>query len=126
MGLGVGDSNEAAGFGFVYGHFGDEGDAHSGADHGEQAGEVAAFEDDAGIQAGAIAGGYGGFAETVAVAEEEEGIAAEIGELQRRATGEFVFFRERCKEALGEERVGFEFVAADREGQDGEVDRACA
>jgi len=122
--LGVGDADEAAGFGFVYSHFGDQGNAHAGADHGEKAGEMAAFEDDARVEAGAVAGGDSGVAETVAVAEKEEGIAAEIGEFQRGATGEFVFFRERGEEAFGEERVGFEFVAANREGQDGEVDGA--
>ena len=35
LGLRVGDADEAAGAGFVDGHFGDEGDAHAGADHGE-------------------------------------------------------------------------------------------
>ncbi len=122
VGLGVGDAHEAAGFGFVDGHFGDQGDAHAGADHGKEAGEMAAFEDDTGVEAGSIAGGDGGVAEAVAVAEEEEWIAAEVGELQSRATGELVFFRERGEKAFGEERMGFEFVAADGKGQDGEVD----
>ena len=49
--MGVRDADEAAGPGFVHGHFGDEGDAHAGADHGQEAGKVAAFEDDAGIEA---------------------------------------------------------------------------
>ena len=34
FGLGIGDADEAAEPGFVHGHFGDEGDAHAGADHG--------------------------------------------------------------------------------------------
>ena len=80
--MGVGDADEAAGLGFVDGHFGDEGDSHAGADHGEEAGEVAAFEDDAGVETGAVAGGDGGFAEAVAIAKEKEWIAAEVGELQ--------------------------------------------
>ena len=79
--MGVGDADEAAGFGFVYGHFGNEGNAHAGANHGEEAGEVAAFEDNAWVESGAVAGGDGGVAETVAVAKKEEGIPAEIGEL---------------------------------------------
>ncbi len=124
--MGVRDADEAAGFGFVDGHFGDEGDSHAGTDHGEEAGEMAAFEDDAGVEAGAVAGGDGGVAETVAVAEEEEGIAAEIGELQRGAAGELVSFRQRREETFGKERVGFEFVAADREREDGEIDGAGA
>ena len=80
--MGVSDADEAAEPGFVDGHFGDEGDAHAGADHGEEAGEVAAFEDDVGVESGAIAGGDGGVAETVAVAKEKEWIAAKVGELQ--------------------------------------------
>src|SRR5437879_8123750 len=83
---------------------------------------MAAFEDDAGVEAGAVAGGNGGVAEAVAVAKEEEGIAAEISELQCGAAGELVFFRERRVKALSEEGMCFEFVAANREGQDGEVD----
>ena len=121
LGLRVGDADEAAGFGFVYGHFGDEGDAHAGAYHGEEAGEVAAFEDDAGVEAGAVAGGDGGVAEAVTVAEKEKGIAAKIGELNRRPPGELMRFWQRCEEPLREERMCFEFVAADGEGQDGEV-----
>ena len=79
--MGIGDADETAGSGFIDGHFGDEGDAHAGADHGEKTGEVAAFEDDAGIEAGTVAGGDGGIAETVAVAEKKKRITAEIGEL---------------------------------------------
>jgi hypothetical protein len=121
LGLRVGDADEAAGAGFVDGHFGDEGDAHAGADHGEKAREMAAFEDDAGVEAGAVAGGDGGIAEAVAIAEKEEWIAAEIGELHRRAAGELVGFWQRSIEAFGEERVSVELVAANRERQDGEV-----
>ena len=125
-GLGIGDANKAAGFGFVDGHFGDERDSHARADHGEETGEMAAFEDDARIETRAIAGGHGGFAETVAVAEEEEGIEAEIGELQGRAAGELMFFGECGEEALGEERMGIEFVAADGQGENGDVHGAGA
>jgi hypothetical protein len=48
---------------------------------------VAAFEDDAGIEAGAIASGDGGIAKAVAVAKKKKWIAAKIGELQRGAPG---------------------------------------
>ena len=88
----VGDADKAAGPGFVDGHFGYERDAHAGANHGEEAGEVAAFEDDARVEAGTVAGCDGGVAEAVAVAEKEEWVTAEIGELQRGAAGEFVRF----------------------------------
>jgi len=126
LGLGVGDADEAAGFGFVDGHFGDEGDAHACADHGEEAGEVATFEDDARVEAGAVAGGDSGVAEAVAVAEKEEGIAAEIGELHFGAARELVRFGKRGEKAFGEERVRVEFVAADGEGEDGDIDGAGA
>ncbi len=87
---------------------------------------MAALENDAGVEAGTVAGCDGGVAEAVAVAEKEEWIAAEIGELQCGVARELVFFRERGEEAFGEERVGFEFVAANWKGQDGEVDGASA
>lgn len=80
--MGVGDADEAAGPGFIHGHFGDERDAHAGADHREKTGEVAAFEDDTGIEASAVAGGDGGVAEAVAVAEKKKRITAQVGELQ--------------------------------------------
>ena len=90
--MGVGDADEAAGPGFVDGHFGDEGDAHAGADHREETGEMAAFEHNARIEACAVAGGDSGIAEAVAIAEKEDWISAEIGELQRGTAGEFVGF----------------------------------
>jgi hypothetical protein len=120
-GLGVGEADEAAGFGFVHGHLGDEGNTHACADHGEEAEEMSAFEDHARIEAGAIAGSNGSFAEAVAIAEKEEGIGAEVRELQRRTAGELVFFGESGVKAFGEERMGVEFVAADGQCQDGEI-----
>lgn len=126
LSLRVGDTDEAAGLGFVDGHFGDEGDSHAGANHGEEAGELAAFEDDARIEAGSIAGGDGGIAEAVAIAEKKKWIETQIRELQSETTGKFVIFGQRGKEALGEERVSIEFVAADRESEDGEIHGAGA
>src|SRR5713226_6083534 len=105
FGLRVGDADEAAGFGFVDGHFGDERDAHAGTDHGEKAGEMAAFEDHAGVEASAVAGGDGGIAEAVTVAEKKKWIAAEIGELQCGAAGELVSFRQRGVQALSKKWV---------------------
>jgi hypothetical protein len=125
-GLGVGDADEAAGPGFVHSHFGDERDAHARADHGKKAGKVPAFEDDAWIEARAVAGGNGGIAEAVTVAKEKKWITAKIRELQRGAPGQLVSFGQRGVEALGEERVGVKFVAADRESEDGEIHGAGA
>ena len=126
LGLGVGDAHEAAGLGFVNRHFGDERDAHAGADHGEEAGEVAAFENNARVEAGTVAGSDGGVAEAMAVAKEKEWIAAEVRELQRRAAGEFVRFWQSGEEAFGEEGMCLALVAANWEGQDGNVDGASA
>lgn len=69
-GAGVGEGNVDAGGFFVEGHFGDQGDAHAGRDHAEEAAELATFEGDLRVQAGAIAGCESVFAEAVAVAEE--------------------------------------------------------
>src|SRR5262245_49956136 len=71
-GLRIGDADRAAGFRFVQRHFGNERDPHSRANHGEQAGEMAAFEDDARIEARAITGRYGGVAEAVAIAKKQK------------------------------------------------------
>ena len=87
---------------------------------------MAAFEDYARVEAGAVAGGDGGIAEAVAVAEKEEWITAKIGELQRGAAGEFVIFRQSGVEAFGEERMSVEFVAAYGKGEDGEIHGAGA
>jgi len=124
--LGVGDADEATGPGFVHGHFGDEGDAHAGADHGKKAGKVAAFEDDARVETGAVAGGDGCIAEAMAVAKKKEWIAAKIRELQGGAPGELVSFRQRGVKAFGEKWVEVEFMATDRKGQNGQVHGAGA
>jgi hypothetical protein len=119
--LRVGDAHEAARLGFVDGHFGDERDAHPGADHGQQAGEVTTFEDDPWVEAGTIAGSNGGFTEAVAIAQKEEWIEAQVGQLKRGAAGEFVFFGECGEKALGKECMRFEFVATDGKREDSEV-----
>ena len=56
-GVRVVNADEAAGSGFVDGHFRDDGDAHVRADHREEAGKVATLKNDAGVEAGAVAGG---------------------------------------------------------------------
>ena len=47
-GVKVVNADEAAGSGFVFGHFRDDGDAHVRADHREETGTVATFKNDAG------------------------------------------------------------------------------
>ena len=52
------------------GHFGNDGDSHACAYHAEQTAELAAFENDLGMEAGAVAGGNGGIAEAMAVSQQ--------------------------------------------------------
>ena len=108
------------------GHGGDQRNAHAGADKSEQTGELTAFEDYLGRDARAIAGGHGVFAEAVAVAQQEEWLAAEIAKDDGGAARETVFFWKSGKERLREQRERVEFVAADGKRQDGNIDGAGA
>ena len=74
----VGETDVRAGGFFVDGHFRDDGDAHAGGDHAEQAAELSAFEGDLRMEARAIACGQRVFAEAVAVAEKKKGLIAQI------------------------------------------------
>src|SRR5713101_1915241 len=98
----IGDAHIAALRFFLDGHFGNDGNAHPGADHAEKAAELAAFKNDLRMETRAVAGGNGGIAETVAVAEEQERLGAEILEGERLAGVKFVFFGERGEEPLGQ------------------------
>jgi hypothetical protein len=120
----VGDAHVAA-LRFLFdGHFRDDGNSHARADHAEKTAELAAFENDLRMQTRAIAGGDGRIAETVAVAQQQEGFGAEIFERKRRARSEFVFLGEHGKEPLGQQWKSIEFVATEGKRQDGDVDRA--
>jgi hypothetical protein len=79
-----------------------------------------------GIDAGAAAGGYSSVAKAVAIAQEQEGVGAEISQRKRAASGELVIGRERGKKAFGEQWRGFEFAAAHGQGENGEVENAGA
>lgn len=121
-GAGIGNGNVAAAGFFFRRHVGNEGDAHAGADHAEQTGKLAAFENDLRADAGAVARGDGIFAETVAIAKEKERFLADVFERNGTAVSEFVFLREDGEERFGEEGEGFEFVAANGNGKNGNVD----
>ncbi len=118
----VGQGKEAATLALFHGHVRNYGDAKPGGDHTEDAAELAAFEDDLRIHAGAIAGGHGGFAEAVPVAKEKEGIGFEFAEGERAAVGERVLFREDGKKFFGDEGKRFEFVAVDLQGKGDDSD----
>ena len=87
---------------FLDGHFGNDGNAHARADHAEKAAELAAFENDLRVETRAVAGGNGGIAETMAVAQEQERLGSKIFEGKRRARVELVFLGERGEESLGQ------------------------
>jgi len=81
----IGDADKAAKRLFLDGHFGNDGNAHAGANHAEKAAELAAFENDLRMETRAVAGSNGGIAETVAVAQEKERFGAKVFERKRPA-----------------------------------------
>ena len=87
---------------FLDRHFGNDGNAHTRADHAEKAAELAAFEKNLRMETRADAGGNGGIAETVAVAQEQERLGSKIFEGKRRARLELVFLGDRGEEPLGQ------------------------
>ena len=120
-GGGIIDAHETASRFLFDSHFRNDGDAHSGADHAEKAAELAALKNNLWMQAGSIARRDGGIAEAVAVAQEKKGLGAQVLESKRATLGEFVADGQRGKEALREQRKAFEFVAANRQREYGEV-----
>ncbi len=122
----VRDGNVAAAGLFVDGHFRNQRDAYSGAYHTQQTGKLSAFENDLWVDAGTIAGSDGVFAETMPIAKQEEGFLADVFKGYGATACQFVFWRKDGEEGFGEEGEGFEFVAADRECEDGDVNGAGA
>ncbi len=112
-GLTVSNPNIMAGLALVYSHLGNDGDAHTGAHHTEDAAELAALENNLGIEAGAIACGDGRVPETVSIAEKEKGFGTEILERERIVATESVLFGESGEKMLGEKRKDFKLVSAD-------------
>jgi len=98
----IGDADIAALRFFLDGHFGNDGNAHARTNHAEKAAELAAFENDLRMETSSVAGGNGGIAETVAVAQEQEWFGAEIFHGKRWAGAEFVFFGECGEKPLGQ------------------------
>ena len=66
----IGDVNVTAWRFSLDGHFGNDGNSHACAYHAEQTAELAAFENDLGMQSRAIAGGDGGVSEAMAVTQQ--------------------------------------------------------
>lgn len=124
--FGVRDGNVAAAGLVVDGHFGNQRDAHSGAYHTQQTGKLAAFEDDLRVDASAIAGGDRVFAEAMPIAKQKEGFLADVFQGDGATLGKLVFWGKDGEQRFGEEREGFEFVAANGEGENGDVDSAGA
>jgi hypothetical protein len=117
------DANVAAARIFLDRHFGNDGDAHACSYHAEEAAELAAFENDLWMHAGAVAGSNRRIAEAMAVTEEKKRFSAEIFERNRTAGGEFVLPGQGREQPLGEQRGSVKFVAADGKGEDGDIHR---
>jgi hypothetical protein len=81
----IGDADIAAKKLLLDSHFRNDGNAHACADHAEQAAELAAFENNLRMETRAVTGSNGGIAETVAVAQEQERLGAEVFERKRPA-----------------------------------------
>lgn len=75
---GVVNAHEATPRLFVDGHFRNDRDAHAGAHHAEQAAELAALRNNLPVQTCAVARRDGGIAETVAIAQQQEGLGAQV------------------------------------------------
>ena len=60
----------------------------------------------------------------MAIAQEEERLLSQIAERERATARERMFPGKGCKQAFGEQREGVEFVAADRQRENGNVDDA--
>src|SRR5260370_2501042 len=90
---------------FLDGHFGNYRDAHTCADHVQQAGELAALENHLRMDVRAAAGGNGSVAKAVAITEKQKRVGAEVVQGKRAAGSELVIRWERRAEALrGQQR----------------------
>ena len=83
-----------------------------------------AFKYDLRRDAGAIAGGDGIFAETVAIAKQQKRFFAKIAERDRGAARQTMLFGERGEERFCEQWERLKFVAANGQSEDGDVDGA--
>jgi hypothetical protein len=117
------DANIAAARIFLDRHFGNDGYAHACSYHAEEAAELAALEKNLRMDASAVAGGNRRVTEAMAITQEKKGFGAEIFEGDGAAGGEFVLSRQGREETLGEQRRRVKFVAADGQGEDGDIHR---
>src|SRR5579859_3549943 len=100
-------------------HFGNDRDSQPGADHGQDAGELAALEDDVRQHAGALAGLKGGLPKAVVFAQQEERIIAQLLELQLALFRQRMVARQDGKQPFGAQRESLNVVAADGERENG-------
>jgi hypothetical protein len=105
-------------------HFRNDGNAHACTDHAEKAAELSAFKNNLWVKTRAVACGNSRIAEAMAVAQQQERLGAQVFQRECAAFGEFVIFGERGEQTLRKQRSGLEFVAADGECEDGDVDGA--
>ena len=120
-GLIIGNADISAFRFFLDGHFRNDGNTHARANHAEKAAELAALENNLRMKTRAVACCHGAIAEAMAVAQQQEWLGTKILEGKRPAGGELVIFWECSKQTFGEKRRCFEFVATDRQCENGDV-----
>src|SRR5690242_256708 len=86
----VADQNIAAIRALLQSHFRNNGNSQTCSDHSHDAAELAAFEYHLGQDAGPLADFNGGFAEAVIVTEQQEGLFAQLLQLQAPPLGQMV------------------------------------
>src|SRR5579864_2202022 len=82
---GIADTHEAAPRFFLDGHFGNDGNAHAGSYHAEQAAELATFKNNLRVKACPVARRNGGIAKAVAITQKQKWLGAQVFERERAA-----------------------------------------
>jgi len=125
-GFRVGDAHEFQIRSAANGHRGNERNTHASADKTKQARKLSTLEDDLRRNAGTITGGDSIFAETVAVAQQQERFFAHLAQRNRAAAGELVFFGKGRKKRLGKKRQGLKLLTAHRYRENRQVENSRA
>src|SRR5262249_14735329 len=114
----VGDDHKGAVGALLLGHLRHNGNAEPGADHGEDAAELSAFEDDVRRDAGALTDFNGGLAKTVVFAQQEKRLVAQVLERQLAPLGQLMGARQDGKQTLRTQVKRFQIVAAQGKSED--------
>jgi hypothetical protein len=74
----IGDVHETAWRFSIDGHFRNDGNAHSRANHAEQAAELTTFKHNLRVKTRSVAGSDSGVPEAMAITQQQEGFGAEV------------------------------------------------